>query len=284
MNSAPETRSILITGCSSGIGLAIATGLHKSGYRVFASARKMQDVERIQQLGLHCLQLDLAETGSIHAAVKLVLEQTDNQLYALINNAAYGQPGAVEDLPTDALRQQFETNLFGTHELSRLLIPVLRNQPRSHIIQISSILGVICLPYRGAYNASKYALEALTDTMRLELSGSGIHISLIEPGPITSRFRENAYNAFIAAINPDDSEHKEAYKKEIQRMQSDRPVPFTLPADAVLEKVIHALQSSRPRIRYPVTRPTQVLSFLKRMLPDRWMDAILTTASGHKKN
>lgn len=284
MNSAPETRSILITGCSSGIGLAIATGLHKRGYRVFASARKMQDVERIQQLGLHCLQLDLAETESIHAAVKLVLEQTDNQLYALINNAAYGQPGAVEDLPTDALRQQFETNLFGTHELSRLLIPVLRNQPRSHIIQISSILGVICLPYRGAYNASKYALEALTDTMRLELSGSGIHISLIEPGPITSRFRENAYNAFIAAINPDDSEHKEAYKKEIQRMQSDRPVPFTLPADAVLEKVTHALQSSRPRIRYPVTTPTQVLSFLKRMLPDRWMDAILTTASGHKKN
>ena len=284
MNSAPETRSILITGCSSGIGLAIATGLHKLGYRVFASARKMRDVERIQQLGLHCLQLDLAETESIHAAVKLVLEQTDNQLYALINNAAYGQPGAVEDLPTDALRQQFETNLFGTHELSRLLIPVLRNQPRSHIIQISSILGVICLPYRGAYNASKYALEALTDTMRLELSGSGIHISLIEPGPITSRFRENAYNAFIAAINPDDSEHKEAYKKEIQRMQSDRPVPFTLPADAVLEKVIHALQSNRPRVRYPVTRPTQVLSLLKRMLPDRWMDAILTTASGHKKN
>ena len=284
MNSAPETRSILITGCSSGIGLAIATGLHKQGYRVFASARKMQDVERIQQQGLHCLQLDLAETESIHAAVKLVLEQTDNQLYALINNAAYGQPGAVEDLPTDALRQQFETNLFGTHELSRLLIPVLRNQPRSHIIQISSILGVICLPYRGAYNASKYALEALTDTMRLELSGSGIHISLIEPGPITSRFRENAYNAFVAVINPVDSEHKEAYKKEIQRMQSDRPVPFTLPADAVLEKVIHALQSSRPRVRYPVTRPTQVLSFLKRILPDRWMDAILTTASGHKKN
>jgi len=284
MNSAPETRSILITGCSSGIGLAIATGLHKQGYRVFASARKMQDVEKIQQLGLHCLQLDLTDKGSIHTAVKLVLEQTGNQLYALINNAAYGQPGAVEDLPTDVLRQQFETNLFGTHELSQLLIPVLRNQSRSHIIQISSILGLICLPYRGAYNASKYALEALTDTMRLELSGSGIHISLIEPGPITSRFRENAYDAFVAAINPDDSVHKEAYKKEVQRMQSDRPVPFTMPADAVLEKVIHALQSSRPRVRYPVTKPTYVLSFLKRMLPDRWMDTILTTASGHKKS
>ena len=283
MNSTKEARSILITGCSSGIGLAVAKGLHQRGYRVFASARKKQDVVRIQQSGLQCLQLDLADTDSIRVAVEQLLQQTDNQLYALINNAAYGQPGAVEDLPTEVLRKQFETNLFGTHDLTRLLIPVLRTQARSHIIQISSILGFICLPYRGAYNASKYALEALTDTMRLELADSGINLSLVEPGPVASRFRENAYRAFISAIEPENSLHKDAYQKEIQRLQSDTPVPFTLPAEAVLEKVMHALESRKPRIRYTVTRPAQVLSFLKRILPDRWMDAVLASASSHKK-
>jgi short-subunit dehydrogenase len=279
----PDSPCVLITGCSSGIGLAIAEGLHKQGYRVFASARNKQDVEKIQQLGLHCMQLDLADTDSIRQAVKQLLEQTEGQLFALINNGAYGQPGAVEDLQTEVLRRQFETNFFGTHELTRLLIPTLRKQQRSHIIQISSILGFICLPYRGAYNASKYALEALTDTMRLELTGSGIHLSLIEPGPVSSRFRENAYAAFTSAIDAEDSVHKQAYQKEVKRMQSDKPVPFTLPADAVLEKVIHALESGRPKIRYTVTKPAHVFSFLKRILPDRWMDAILASASGHKK-
>ena len=279
-----DSLCVLITGCSSGIGLAIATGLHTRGYRVYASARKKQDLEKIQQLGLQALSLDLADTDSVRRAVKLLMEQTGNQLFALINNAAYGQPGAVEDLPADVLRHQFETNLFGTHELTRLLIPAMRKQQRSHIIQISSILGFICLPYRGAYNASKYALEALTDTMRLELIGSGIHLSLIQPGPVSSRFRENAYRAFTSAINPETSVHKEAYQKELTRMQSDKPVPFTLPAEAVVEKVIHALESGRPRIRYTVTKPAHVFSFLKRVLPDKWMDTILASASGHKKN
>jgi len=278
-----DPRKVLITGCSSGIGLCMATGLHERGYEVYASVRKKQDVEKILQLGLKCIQLDLTDTNSIQQAVEWVLGQTDNQLHALINNGAYGQPGAVEDLQTDVLRRQFETNLFGTHELTRLLIPTLRQQPRSHIIQISSILGFICLPYRGAYNASKYALEALTETMRLELAGSGVYLSLIEPGPVESRFRENAYNAFTSAINPENSVHKESYQKEIKRMQSDKPVPFTLPADAVLKKVIHALESKKPRIRYTVTKPAHVFKFLKRILPDRWMDAILISASGHKK-
>jgi NAD(P)-dependent dehydrogenase (short-subunit alcohol dehydrogenase family) len=283
MNKAEHPRSILITGCSSGIGHTIAQGLHERGYQVFASARRIRDVEKIQQLGLKSVQLDLTDTASIRLAVDRVLVQTENRLFALINNGAYGQPGAVEDLQTDVLRRQFETNLFGTHELPRLLIPILRKQQRSHIIQISSMLGFICLPYRGAYNASKYALEALTDTMRLELAGSGIHPSLIQPGPITSRFRENAYQAFTEAINADSSVHKTAYQKEIERMQSDRPVPFTLPAEAVLKKVIHALESNRPRRRYPVTQPAHVFAFLKRALPDRWLDAILSSASAHKK-
>lgn len=283
MNKAEPVRSILITGCSSGIGHTIAKGLLERGYQVFASARRIQDVEKIQQMGLKSVQLDLTDTTSIRLAVDRVLEQTENRLFALINNGAYGQPGAVEDLETDVLRRQFETNLFGTHELTRLLIPILRKQQRSHIIQISSMLGFVCLPYRGAYNASKYALEALTDTMRLELAGSGVHPSLIQPGPISSRFRENAYQAFTEAINPDNSVHKAAYQKEIARMQSDSPVPFTLPADAVLKKVIHALESNRPRRRYPVTQPAHVFGFLKRALPDSWLDAILSSASVHKK-
>ena len=279
----PDSRCVLITGCSSGIGLAIATGLHNRGYRVFASARKAQDVERLKQLGLPTLLLDLAETESIRQAVSQLLEQSDGQLFALINNAAYGQPGAVEDLQTEVLRRQFETNFFGTHELTRCLIPALRKQQRSHIIQISSILGFICLPYRGAYNASKYALEALTDTMRLELKNSSIHLSLIQPGPVCSRFRENAYRAFTETIDPESSLHREAYQKEIKRMQSDKPVPFTLPEEAVVEKVVHALESGRPKIRYTVTKPAHVFSFLKRILPDKWMDAILASASGQKK-
>jgi short-subunit dehydrogenase len=283
MNKAEQPRSILITGCSSGIGHTIAKGLHERGYQVFASARRIQDVKKIQQMGLKSVQLDLTDTTSIRLAVDRVLEQTENHLFALINNGAYGQPGAVEDLETDVLRRQFETNLFGTHELTRLLIPILRKQQRSHIIQISSMLGFICLPYRGAYNASKYALEALTDTMRLELAGSGIHPSLIQPGPISSRFRENAYQAFTEAIDPENSVHKIAYLKEIERLQSARPVPFTLPADAVLKKVIHALESGKPRRRYRVTQPAHVFSFLKRALPDSWLDNILSSASKHKK-
>lgn len=284
MNKEQYPRSVLVTGCSSGIGLAIARGLHNRGYQVFACARDSGDVQQLTHQGLQGIQLDLADTASIRHAVEQVMRQTDNRLFALINNAAYGQPGAIEDLETDFLRRQFETNLFGTHELTRLLIPVLRQQPRSHIIQISSILGFICLPYRGAYNASKYALEGLTDTMRLELSGCGIHVSLIEPGPVTSRFRENAYNAFLAAIDHENSIHRDAYQREIQRLQSAKPVPYTLPAEAVLTKVIHALESKKPRIRYPVTGPAHVLSLLKRVLPDRWMDRVLLSGSGHKKN
>jgi NAD(P)-dependent dehydrogenase (short-subunit alcohol dehydrogenase family) len=282
MNKEHYPRSVLVSGCSSGIGLAIARGLHERGYQVFAGARNSRDVEHLTQQGLQGIQLDLADTVSIRRAVDQVMQQTGNRLFALINNAAYGQPGAIEDLETDFLRQQFETNLFGTHEITKLLIPVLRQQPRSHIIQISSILGFICLPYRGAYNASKYALEGLTDTMRLELSGSGVHVSLVQPGPVSSRFRENAYNAFVTAIDQERSIHRMAYQKEIQRLQSAKPVPYTLPAEAVLEKVIHALESQNPRIRYPVTRPAHVLSILKRLLPDRWMDWVLLSGSGHK--
>src|SRR3970282_219672 len=196
-----QQKSVLITGCSSGIGRCLALGLHARGYRVFASVKQEKDVAALRAAGLECLVLDLRAPDSIRAAVEAVLARTGGQLYALINNGAYGQPGAVEDLTREALRLQFETNLFGTQELTNRVLPVMRRQNNGRIIQISSLLGIVCLAYRGAYNASKFALEALSATMRLELRGTNIHIALVEPGPITSRFRDNAFQAYKAHID-----------------------------------------------------------------------------------
>ena len=191
-----SSKTVLITGCSSGIGLTVALGLKQRGYGVVASARKLQDVQRLRDMGLECLQLDLTDSMSIQTVVKKLHHLTDGKIYALFNNGAYGQPGAVEDLSRDVLRAQFETNLFGTAELTNRIIPVMRKQGFGRIIMNSSVLGLVALPYRGAYSASKFALEGLTDTLRLELAGSGISVSLIEPGPITSRFRANSLEVF----------------------------------------------------------------------------------------
>ena len=269
-------RTVLITGCSSGIGLCVARGLAGRGYRVFATARRLEDVERLRLEGLESLPLDLDDPESIDRAVAEVLERTGGGLYALFNNGAYGQPGAVEDLPTDALRALFETNLFGWHQLTRALLPVMRRQGFGRIIQNSSILGFVALKYRGAYNASKYALEGLSDTLRLELRGSGVHVSLIEPGPIESAFRRNAYSRWLENIDADNSVHTSAYRAMEARLTKEGPAaPFTLPPEAVLKRVIHALESPRPKARYPVTFPTYLFALLKRLLPTRALDAIL---------
>ncbi len=201
-------------------------------------------------------------------------------MYALINNGAYGQQGAVEDLSREALRAQLETNLLGTHDLTTKLIPVFRTQGHGRIVQISSILGLVCLAYRGAYNASKYALEALSDTLRLELRGTGVYVSLIEPGPIGSRFRANALTHFEANIDSEKSVHRATYRRVRRRLQQEKDPPFTLPPDAVLKPVVHALQSQKPRIRYRVTLPAHVLARLKRWLPDRWLDRIILQYMG----
>jgi NAD(P)-dependent dehydrogenase (short-subunit alcohol dehydrogenase family) len=269
-------KSVLITGCSSGIGLGVAEGLKDRGYRVFATARKAPDVTRLTAAGFESLQLDLADPASIRAAVDDILARTDGTLDALFNNGAYGQPGAVEDLSREVLRAQFETNLFGWHELTNLVLPVMRRQGHGRIIQNSSVLGFVALRYRGAYNASKHALEGLTDTLRLELAGSGIHVSLIEPGPITSRFRENAFKAYQRNIKPDSSVHRDKYMRMEERLTKQGPVvPFTLPPEAVLKKVIHVLESHRPRARYYVTFPTYLFGFLKRVLSTRLLDRAL---------
>ncbi len=269
-------QSLFITGCSSGIGYATAQMARERGHRVICSARKLEDVRRLQAEGFETVQLDLAVSGSINNAVKELLELTGGKLDAIFHNAAYGQPGAVEDLSRQVLLEQFETNFFGTHELTNLLIPVMRKQGYGRIIYNSSVLGFVAMRFRGAYNASKFALEGLADTLRLELHGSGIDVVLIEPGPIESRFRKNAYAMYKKNIKPENSVHKDAYQAMEERLQKEGPaVPFTLPASAVAIKVMQAMESKRPGIRYYVTVPTYLFGYLKRLLPARWLDILL---------
>ncbi len=271
-----EAKTILITGCSSGIGYAAARDLKSRGHKVIASARKADDVTRLQQEGFTAIQLNLADSISIKQAVAEALSLADNKIDALFNNGAFGQPGAVEDLSRDVLRFQFETNLFGTHELTNLLIPVMRQQGHGRIIYNSSVLGLVAMPFRGAYNASKYALEGLADTLRLELHGSGINVSLIEPGPILTHFRQNSFALYQENIVAEQSFHKQMYSAMEQRLQKEGvAVPFTLPAEAVVAKVIHAIESPHPKIRYYVTFPTYLFGFLKRLLPAAWLDNLL---------
>ena len=274
-----DAKTVLITGCSTGIGYTTAVELKKRGHRVICSARKEADVARLQEQGFETLQLDLADSGSIQQAVRQLIELTNGKIDGLFNNGAFGQPGAVEDLTRDVLRSQFETNFFGTHELTNLIIPLMREQGYGRIIYNSSILGFVAMRYRGAYNASKYALEGLVDTLRIELFDTNIKFSLIEPGPITSNFRKNAFAMYQENINPEVSFHKATYQAMEQRLQKEGPaVPFTLPAEAVVEKVIHALESKKPKIRYYVTFPTYLFGFLKRVLPISWLDILLRKA------
>ncbi len=269
-------KTILITGCSSGIGYCVAKALYKRGYRVFATARRQESVDALLAEGMESLLLDLTDSASINVAFNEIMTRTGGQLFALFNNGAYAIPGAVEDLTRQALRTQFETNVFGWHELTTLVIPVMRQQGYGRIIQNSSVLGFVAMPFRGAYNASKFAIEGLSDTLRLELENSGVSISLIEPGPILSRFRQNALQALKTHIDIEHSIHQEKYQAVLTRLKKQGAVmPFTLPPEAVLKRVIHALESSHPKPRYAVTFPTYLFAFLKRILTTRKLDYLL---------
>lgn len=271
-----STQSILITGCSSGIGLHAALTLSARGYQVFATARKAQDVADLQAKGLTAFQLDLTEAESITQAVTQVLEQTGGRLDFLFNNGAYGQPGALEDLPTQALREQFESNVFGWHELTKQIIPVMKRQGHGRIIQCSSVLGFVSMAYRGAYNASKYAIEGLTDTLRLELKSANIAVVLLQPGPINTQFRANALAAFQANIDIESSDHKQQYHQQLERLMSEKSnAPFTLEALDVTKALIHALESKKPKLRYRITTPTKLFAIFKRILPARILDYML---------
>lgn len=271
-----QVKTILITGCSSGIGYATAIALKKRNYRVLASARKTSDVQRLINEGFEAVLLDLADSYSIKRGFEQAVEIGGNRIDVLFNNAAFGQPGAVEDLTRKALRNQFETNVFGTQELTNLCIAQMRKQGHGRIIYNSSVLGFVALRYRGAYNASKYALEGLADTLRLELHSTKIKIVLLEPGPITSNFRSNAFACYKKFINKQTSVHQKAYQAmEVRLQKTEAVAPFTLSASAVADKVIVAIESRQPRIRYYVTFPTYLFAYLKKILPMRVMDALL---------
>ncbi|MEX1061092.1 MAG: SDR family oxidoreductase [Methyloceanibacter sp.] len=268
-------RSILITGCSSGIGWASAREIKARGWRVFATARKPEDIARLKEKeGVESLYLDYAEPESIAAAAEHVLAATGGRLNALFNNGAYGQPGAVEDLKPDVLRAQFEANVFGWHDLTRRIIPAMRQQGQGRIVFCSSILGLISAPYRGAYCASKFAVEALADALRMELAATGIRIVLIEPGPIASRFLEHALEAYRRHIDLEGSAHREIYRTRIARLEEGGDQTFKLGPEAVALKLVHALESRNPKRRYYVTLPTYAAALLRRVLPARALDAI----------
>lgn len=272
-------KTVLITGCSSGIGYCTAHGLHQRGYRVFATARRQESVDMLLDEGLESFQLDLNDPNSIQQAVAEMFKRSNGELFALFNNGAYGLPGAAEDLSREALRAQFETNFFGWVELTNLILPTMRQQGYGRIIQNSSVLGFAAMPFRGAYNASKYAVEGWTDTLRLELRGSSIFVSLIEPGPIATRFRVNAMKAFERYIDIEGSYHSDKYAAVRSRLKKPGPAaPFTLPPEAVLKRVISALEAKTPKARYYVTFPTYLFGFLKRILPISMLDNILAKA------
>ncbi len=272
-------KHILITGCSSGIGEFCLKALDvDKNYKVYGTCRNEEDVKRLKKEGYKVFRLDVDDSKSIKVGLENVLEQSGGKLDVLFNNSGYGQPGAVEDLSSKALKEQFQTNVFGAMELTNLVMKIFRKQNSGQVIFNSSILGFAPMPYRGAYNASKFALEGLADTMRQELVGSGIKIILIEPGPIRSKFRENALKKFIEHIDIDASFHKNIYNQTLKRLKGKDDTPFTLGEDAVFKALKTALESKKPKPRYFVTFPTYLFWYLKKILPISLLDRLLIKA------
>lgn len=270
------TNTILITGCSSGIGYACAKGLKTNGWRVLATVRKPDDKARLEAEGLEVLMMDYRSSASVQACAAEVQRLTGGRLAALFNNGAYGQPGAVEDISRAVLEEQFAANFFGWHELTCACLPLLRANVAAggegRIIQCSSVLGITAMKWRGPYSASKFALEGLSDTLRLELRGSSIYVSTIEPGPIATRFVEHALAAFNANVNQEASNHKAAYERQSAKLAMGGSSRFKLPPEAVLEKLVYALESKRPKAHYYVTTPTHVMALARRFMPQRALD------------
>ncbi|MEZ5817479.1 MAG: SDR family NAD(P)-dependent oxidoreductase [Hyphomicrobiaceae bacterium] len=275
---AQNERSILITGCSTGIGLAGAIALKARGWRVLATARRAEDLERLErEYGFEALALELKDEGSIARCADEALRRTDGRLLAIYNNAGYGVIGAMEDISASVLREQLEVNVVAANELTRRVVPAMRRTGRGRIVMCSSVLGFVSGPYRGAYCASKFALEALTDALRVELRPAGIHVSLLEPGPIESHFLATTLSTFTSLVDTDRSPHREAYQRRMSEMQSGKAKsgPFKLGPDAVVAKLVHALESPRPRARYRIGIMTKGASLLKRVLPDALLDRVV---------
>lgn len=271
-------KTILITGCSSGIGYATAHLLRKDGWRVYSSCRRQEDVARLRAEGFHCVQLDITDDTQIQSAIETVVTEFGH-LDALFCNAGYGQTGAAEDLNRAALLEQFNTNVFGTWQCINAAMKIFRRQQHGRILVNSSILGYAAMPWRSAYNSSKFALEGLCDTLRLETHSSGIYISLLEPGPIATRFRPNALVKFKEYIDVEHSAHREAYLAQLNRLQANNPVaPFTLTAEQCASVCARALNARKPKARYPVTVPAHLFWYLKKFLPISWLDQLCRLA------
>ncbi len=267
-------KNILITGCSSGIGYDTAHFLNKNGYKVYASARKQEDVKRLQDEGLETFLLDVTSADAITEVLNTITKD-GAELYAVFNNAGYGQPGAVEDISTDVLREQFETNFFGLHELTRQAIKIMRKQGYGKIIQHSSVLGIISLRFRGAYNASKYAIEGLCDTLRLELMDTNIYVCTINTGPVRSDFRKNAIKMFKKNVASKGSVFEKEYNEELLTVKEKENDPFTKGSDVVIKNILHALEAKKPKPRYYNTLATHLLGGLKRVLTTSILDKLL---------
>lgn len=278
-------KTILITGCSSGIGYDSVFALAKRGHHVIASCRKQADVEKLIALGIEAVLIDVNNPQSIAQGFSEALKKASGQIDILINNAGYGQIGALEDIPYHLLVDQFITNVFGLMELTKLVIPIMRKQQQGRIINISSLLGIVSLPFRGAYNASKYAVEGLSDTLRLELKPSGIQVITIQPGPVESRFRDNAVDYSLKKIDTEHSYFQRQYQYMLGsfRQQKSDSI-FTKQTDAVIKKLIHAVEASTPRAKYPVTLPSHFFSILKRVLTVKMLDRVLATISKKEIN
>ncbi|GAA6194280.1 short-chain dehydrogenase [Phaeobacter gallaeciensis] len=270
-------KSILITGCSSGIGLDAAHGMRAKGWRVFASCRQQRDCDRLRAQGFESPRIDYTDSASITSGLGEVLAATGGTLDALFNNGAHGLPGAVEDVSTDGLRHIFETNVFGWHELTRQIIPVMRAQGHGRIVQCSSVLGLVSFRWRGAYVATKFALEGLSDTLRLELSDTDIRVVLIEPGPITSKLREKAIPHFEQFVDWKNSALRPLYETSLLKRlyENTGTDTFELPASAVTARLVSAVTAKNPRPRYYVTTPTYIAGYLRRILSTRAIDRIL---------
>ncbi|MBA2709090.1 MAG: SDR family NAD(P)-dependent oxidoreductase [Tatlockia sp.] len=275
-----QRQTIFITGCSTGIGHDAALALTKRGHRVIASCRKETDLAKLHSLGLEAVLMDMNDENSIAIGFSELLTKTSGRLDVLINNAGYGQAGALEDISRDILRQQFETNVFGLMDLSRLAIPIMRKQSKGRIINISSVLGFISMPFRGAYNASKYAVEGLSDTLRLELKSSGIKVICIEPGPIRSEFRSNAIEHSLPNIDKDNSHFHKKYQQMLNGyLEQKEKSLFTKGTEAVISKLIQAIEVKNPKAKYPVTFPSHLFSILKRVLTVKMLDRLIASLS-----
>lgn len=266
-------RTILITGCSSGIGLASARVMKARGWQVIATARRDEDLAMLRaDIGVDAVHVEMSDAASVAACAERALAISGGRIDALFNNAAYGQVGAIEDLSIDVLRRQFEVNVFAQHELTRRILPAMRRQGHGRIVQCSSVLGLVAAPFRGAYCASKFAMEALSDSLRIELKGSGVHVSLIEPGPIRTRFVEHALANFVTTVEIAGSPHRAHYEARLESMKQGGTNAFKLEPEAVAAKLVHAVESARPKMRYYVTTPTYLAAALKRIAPQGTID------------